>query len=67
MDINDVRDDFSKRKFVENVMEVDGELSDLIYSGRRYVNILCKVFSLLCLDFDVVFCFVDLMSLVYFF
>ncbi|XP_009112743.1 probable DEAD-box ATP-dependent RNA helicase 48 [Brassica rapa] len=36
LDINDVRDDLSKRKSVENVMEVDGEPSDSIYSGRRF-------------------------------
>lgn len=38
LDINDVRDDLSKRKSVEKVMEESGEPRDSIYSGRRYVN-----------------------------
>lgn len=54
LDINGVRDDLSKRKSVENVMEVNGEPRDSIYSGRRFVklNTSCKAFSLSCLDRD---------------
>ncbi|CAH8321690.1 unnamed protein product [Eruca vesicaria subsp. sativa] len=36
LDINDVRDGLSKRKAVETIMEVNGEPSDSIYSGKRF-------------------------------
>lgn len=57
LDINDVRDDLSKRKSVENVMEVDGEPRDSIYSGKRYINTPSKAYGLSSLDLVILMSF----------